>query len=851
MSGSLAFQANAYDPELHKKIQPLSPQASLKTMELEDGYKMELAAAEPMIEEPVLFTYDGNGRLYVAEMLTYMQDVDGSGKFNKVSRIKRLEDKNNDGVFDSFTIFADNLLLPRMITTLEDGKILVRETNTLDLLLIEDTNDDGIADKKTTIYQGGPRGGNLEHQPSGLIYNLDNWMYVTYTDKRYKYVDGKVIAQEIAYGGGQWGLAHDDLGTQYYSGAGAQNPAYNFQFPAVYSQIEVSGEQAKGFREVFPLDTTPDVQGGLKMLRKDNTLNHFTGNGGQSIYYGELFDDMYGDYIIPEPVGNLVRRAKRVRKDGYTVLTHPYQTAKSEFIRSTDANFRPVWSDNAPDGSLMILDMYRGIIQEGNWTKKGSYLREVIDLYGFDKVIGGGRLYRVTKEGVKLGKQPKMYSETPAQLVKHLSHKNRWWRLEAQKLIVISGDKNVIPALKKMALDDTNPMGQIHALWTMEGLGVVDTEIIQKLFSAENTKVRISAIRLSEQLVTKGDKGIEQLWLEQAKSKNVEIAQQTVLSAYATSSSMQKPILKFATGNHGNKKGMQAIAQSMINLVALNEKRKKLAEGNKELAAAMIQGEKGFKSLCADCHGKDGTGTKAGEMLIAPSFVNNPRIVGNKTLLTNLVLHGLQGPIEGKTYLGGMMQSLASNGDTYVANVLTYIRNEFGNKASLITPDEVAKIKSLSSDRTAIWTLEELTQAFNTPLERKKEWKITTNFDVHPKNNIAKLTDSQLGKWPHFSAMNKRQPGQAITLELPAKAAITEVNLNSEGQLANYSRSYTIEFSLDGNKWQTVIKNKTATDNDRNQTLGQVAKFIKITNQIGGNKQWKINDLSLTGRYLD
>ncbi|MDU0355341.1 hypothetical protein RS130_16785 [Paraglaciecola aquimarina] len=584
-----------YNPQLHKAVAPLSPEQSLKTMVLQDGYEMQIVAAEPLIEEPVLFTFDGNGRIYIAEMLTYMQDAEGAGKFNKTSRIKRLEDKDGDGLFESFTIFADSLLLPRMISTLDDGRILVRETNTLDLVELSDTDGDGVADSRKTVYVGGVRGGNLEHQPSGLMYTIDNWMYVTYTDKRYKYVGGKIIAQDIAYGGGQWGLAQDNVGRIFYSTAGGQNPAFTFQAPSVYSQVFVEGEQAEGFREVFPLDNTPDVQGGLPLLRDDNTLNHFTGGGGQSIYLADKFAELAGDYIIPEPVGNLVRRAKVRRQDGYSILSHPYQSIQTEFIASTDANFRPVWSGIAPDGSIFLLDMYRGIIQEGNWTKKGSYLRGVIDKYGFDKTIGRGRLYRITKTDVELTPSPQMFSETTAELVKHLSNKNHWWRLEAQKLLVLKGDMSVVPALKTLATDTRYPQAQIHALWTLEGLGVVDKGLLLPLVFSGNTDVRTTAIRISEQLMENYKNEISQLWLKLASDKDIEVAQQAVLSAYYVMTDNHLAILQAAKLAHPNKKGLMAIETAMINLIAMNEKRRKLALGNADLAKAMISERRRLK----------------------------------------------------------------------------------------------------------------------------------------------------------------------------------------------------------------------------------------------------------------
>jgi mono/diheme cytochrome c family protein len=842
--------AKEYDPVLHEKILPLSPEKSLKTMVIQDGYSMEIVAAEPLIEEPVTMTFDGNGRIFVAEMLTYMQDADSSGTFKSTSRIKRLEDKDGDGLFESFTIFADNLLLPRMILTLDKGRVIVRETNTLDLLLLTDTDNDGVADLRETIYQGGARGGNLEHQPSGLIYGIDNWLYVTYTDKRYKFIDGKIIAQDMAYGGGQWGLAQDHLGRLYYSTAGGQDPAFSFQAPSVYSQVSVEGEQAKGYREVFPLDTTPDVQGGLKMLRPDNTLNHFTGGGGQSIYLGAVFDDMQGDYIIPEPVGNLIRRSKVTREDGYTVLSNPYQKQRKEFIASTDPNFRPVWTETAPDGSLMILDMYRGIIQEGNWTKKGSYLRGVIDNYGFDKVIGRGRLYRVKKDNVPLYKLPKMYAKKPEQLIPYLNHSNRWWRLEAQKLMILSGDKKLIPALTEVAKNESNPLAQIHALWTLEGLGRLDKTLLMRLFNSKHSDVRITAIRISEQLVSAGDKSITQKWLSLAIDTDIEVAQQVVLSAYFVESDNHKAILTAAKHKHPKKKGLLAIEKSMINLVSLNEKRRKLSEGNQELAAAVIAGEKAFKGFCYTCHGTDGKGTPAGESLIAPSFHNNPRVIGNTALLVNLVLNGMQGPIDGVNYTGGMMPSIASNGDEYVANVLTYIRNDFGNSASMITAKDVAAIKQMNNASTSMWSQELLEHKFAKEITNKDQWKVSTNFAVHPKLNIARLTDN-IKEGQLFSSQEKREKGQAITIELPNIVNITEVIVDSTGLTDDYSRHYTIEFSLNGRQWHTVINNPAAIEFNQEQTLGHQAKFIRITNQIGGNRRkWRLNEISLFGSYL-
>jgi mono/diheme cytochrome c family protein len=548
-------------------------------------------------------------------------------------------------------------------------------------------------------------------------------------------------------------------------------------------------------------------------------------------------------------VGNLIRRAKVKRENGYTELSHPYQSQQKEFIASTDATFRPVWTESAPDGSLMILDMYRGIIQEGNWTKEGSYLRGVIDEYGFDKIIGRGRLYRVKKENVPLTKLPQMYAQSSEQLIKHLSHKNRWWRLEAQKLMVLSGNKKLVPALKKLAVDHKQPLAQIHALWTLEGLGVVDKTILTRLFNSKNSDVRVTAIRISEPLVSAGDKSITDKWLTLASDSDVEVAQQAILSAYYVTTENSEAILAAVKKQHSDKKGVKAIENAMQALVIHAQKRAKLATLNQDLAAAMIAGEKAYKSLCYTCHGSDGRGTPAGNNLIAPSLHNNPRVIGNTASLINLVLHGMHGEIDGVNYVGGMMPSIASNGDEYVANVLSYVRNDFNNQASIIRAEEVSAVTKMDYAPDGMWTQATLDNTFAKELPQKSEWKITTNFPVHPKLNIEKLNDN-LFERPFFSSKGKREKGHAITIELPALAIISEVVLDSSILPKDYSRHYTIEFSIDGSDWFTVIDNPTAVEVNREQTLGHKAKFVRITNQIGGVKRpWRIQEITMFGSY--
>src|SRR5690606_20104129 len=148
--------------------------------------------------------------------------------------------------------------------------------------------------------------------------------------------------------------------------------------------LDMPDQANNEFQQVWPIIATPDVQGGPPRLRPDSTLNHFTGACGQSIYRGDkLPADMVGDYIICEPVARIIRRAKVINLRGKIIVQNAYY--KQEFIASTDMNFRPVNTYTGPDGNLYIVDMHRGIIQQGNWTRPGSYLRKKIDEKGLAK----------------------------------------------------------------------------------------------------------------------------------------------------------------------------------------------------------------------------------------------------------------------------------------------------------------------------------------------------------------------------------------------------------------------------------------------------------------------------------
>ena len=816
----------------------LSAAEELKTFHLPDGYAMELVVGDPIIKEPTIAVFDGNGRMYVGEMRSYMQDIDGRHEQDPVSRVSLHWSSRHDGVMDRHTVFIDRLVLPRMILPLADG-VLVNETDSNDIWLYRDTDGDGVSDKKELWFAGGPRGGNLEHQPSGLIWCLDNWLYTTYNAYRLRARGGTVLKEPTGPNGGQWGVAQDNYGKQWFVNAGGEQGPVNFQQPIVYGAFKVRDQFAPGYLEVFPLVGWADVQGGTSRFRPaDNTLNHVTASCGGEIFRGDrLPQDLRGDLIYAEPVGRLIRRSKVEVRDGVTYLSNPYE--KSEFIRSTDANFRPVNIVNAPDGTLYIVDMYRGIIQEGNWVREGSYLRKVVEQYHFDANFGRGRIWRLVHRDFKPAPAPQMLSETPAQWVSHLEHPSGWWRDTAQKLLVLRNDKSVVAPLREMARAGTEPLARIHALWTLEGLEALDAEMVQAKLKDEHPEVRVAAMRAGETLLKSGDTTLLPYYRAMAKDRNPNVVIQSMLTANQLKWPDAKTFIQ-ATLTSSSSVGVREIGRQLIAPPA-QPIGAQFTAAEKQV---LVRGEAIYKELCFACHGPDGKGMpvdgKPG-MTMAPPFAGSKTVLGYRDGIINVLLKGLTGPINGKTY-EALMVPMESNADDWIASVASYVRNSFGNHASLIRIADVTRVRAAQKARTEPWTLDELHAALPQPLPNRAQWKVSAS---HNSARAREAIDGNLTT--RFDTGVSQAPGMWFLVELPSEQIVSAIELDSVKSPRDYPRGYKVELSLDGRDWGTPVAAGSGTGSLTEITFAPAkARFIRIT-QTGAVEGlfWSIHELQL------
>lgn len=689
--------------------EPLTPEESLKRFHLPEGYRIELVASEPLIHSPVAITFDGNGRMFVAEMNTYMRDIDGENQMDPICTVKMLEDTNGDGKMDKSVVFIDSLVLPRLLLALDD-RILVAETNSNNIYSYRDTDGDQKADEKIRVYHDDRRNtSNLEHQKSGLIWNLDNRMYVTYDNIRYRYEDGMLQAEELITGsGGQWGIAKDNYGRLFYSSAGGERPALDFQQNPYFGRLDIPEQVDEVFQAVWPIISTPDVQGGLERLRADSTLNHFTACGGQSVFRGTALPaDAVGDLFIPEPVGRLIRRAKVHNTDGFIHLENAYH--EEEFLASTDMNFRPINSMTGPDGSLYVVDMYHGIIQESNWTRVGTYLREQILNKKLDKNIAGGRIYRIVHDGIKRDEtKPNLLDLSSEQLLPYLSHPNGWWRDQAQKLLVLRKNPNVVTGLETIVSSSENPLARIHAIWTLDGMGMLKKEVLKKALKDSDATVRKNAVWVAETLVTGGDEELIAFLEPFVDDPSADVRFQLALSLRFSESKKAKEIESRLLAKYPDHKVLQASHKKHERYLQEKEISDKIAEKFDERdRKLLVQGTLIYRQLCSTCHGQGGQGVGGSGRLPAPPLASNKRVSGDAEKLIRIMLHGLKGPIDGVRYTDEM-PALGANKDDYIASVLSYIRNDMGNEAPMVHREDVRRVRKATEGRDTPWTWEEL-----------------------------------------------------------------------------------------------------------------------------------------------
>lgn len=481
--------------------EPTTPEESIARMSVPPGYVVELVAAEPDVQSPVAMAWDEKGRLFVAEMTDYPITRGGG-------RIRLLEDPDEKGRRRKSTVFAEGIPFPTGVSPFRGGLLVSAAP---DLLFLKDEDGDGRADRREPLLTGFAEG-NQQLRVNAPLRGLDNWIYLCNgrSGGRVQRPDGRNShpielgphdlrwnprsgAIELLGTFSQFGQAISDAGDRFVNWNTipfrhdvvprevlSRNP-----FLPSGAGVATLEEPAVGNR-VFPL-SAPTATFNAE------PFGFFNASCGPAVDRGGIFPPAdAGSLFVCEPLFNIVHRRRLVPAGPTFRAERPPREASREFLASSDDWFRPVFLASGPDGALYIADFARAMIEHPQFVKED--LRATLPfLRGGDR----GRIYRLRPAAAALYPATEFPRSNPEELVALLAHPNGWTRDTAQRLVVDEGRLDAEPAVRKLLSASPVPLGRLHALYVLEGLGkLVEADLLLALRDPAPL-VREHAVRLA------------------------------------------------------------------------------------------------------------------------------------------------------------------------------------------------------------------------------------------------------------------------------------------------------------------------------------------------------------------
>ena len=474
-----------------REIQVAQPVAkSIELTTLRPGFSMQAFATDPMIRRIIDFTWDARGRMWVVETNDYPNRVLPAGTPGS-DRVLILEDTNRDGKADKSTVFADGMNLATSLVFVNGGLIVAQAP---DILFFKDTNGDDKADVREVVLTGFPRN-DTHGTPSNFRYGLDNqvlasvgyngfrgtvagrtWAPGTFAAGYFRFAaDGSSIDYLARTSNNTWGVAQSEDG--YVFGSTANGRASQFvHIPARYYQ-------GLGMREpVLPaIENRADIYPIYPEIRQVDWFGLYTSGSAHEIYTARAFPENYWNRaaFIADPTGHLVGQFELSRNGtGYR--------AKNmwSFLASLDTWLAPVQVKVGPDGALWVSDFYTLVAQHNPTPRNmdGCCQNGPGNAYETpNRNANSGRIYRIAYEGAPSPAALRLDNASPAQLVAALSNDNMFWRLTAQRRLVERNNRDVVPSLVALVNNHTiDKLGlnaaALHALWTLDGLDAIERD---------------------------------------------------------------------------------------------------------------------------------------------------------------------------------------------------------------------------------------------------------------------------------------------------------------------------------------------------------------------------------------
>lgn len=697
-----------YDPGKNGSLSYLYGADALASLQVAPGFKIDLFASEkefPDLANPCQITFDNKGRLWVATMPSYPHYKPGDSKPN--DKLIILEDTDQDGKADKQTVFADGLHLPVGFEITSDGVYLSQGTN---FMLLKDTDGDDRADVREIILSGFDDHDTHHNihaftvDPSGAIIMgegvfLHSNVETSYGPVRgtnggfYRYSPQRRQLERMAQPNvpNPWGIAFDEWGQNFY--AETSGPDVSWMLPATIKPKYGVGTTKS--RNLIQDEHRVRPTSGLEFV----SSRHFP-------------DSLQGDFLINNTIGFLGTKEHSLMDDGTGFKSRHRQ----DLLKGTDKNFRPVDLEFAPDGSLYIADWHNILIGHMQHNARDP-LRDHVH----------GRIYRITYPGRPLLKPARIADASIPELLNNL--KLPEYRTRYRTRAELRGRKasEVLPQLKSWVaqLDKNDPKYAhqlVEALWVSWGLNQVDQQLLRQVLNSNDYRSRAAAVRVLR-YTGHQVKDQQQLLMQAAADPHGRVRLEVLTAASWMPKDVGLPIL-MAVENKGLDDWIKpahtmAMAHLTGNVEVKEEKDKITTALSGKERERFIKGKALFakEGFCITCHQADGKGLPISGF---PPLNGTKWVTGSEDRLIKVVLKGLHGPMEvNGTKFPGQVPMTPFEGmmnDEEVAAVLTYVRNAFGNKASAVTPEKVKAVRAASRGQKMFYAPEDLLKQY--PLEK-------------------------------------------------------------------------------------------------------------------------------------
>jgi len=716
------------------------PQISLEDYSIAEGFELDVVASEPLLTAPVAIDFDSKGRIWVAEMTGFMENLEGDGEELPSGSIKILEDLDQDGTMDHAKTFLDSLVMPRALALVYGGLLYAESPN---LWFVEIENDRPV--NKVLVDSLYATVGNPEHQPNGLMMNLDNWIYNAKSNFRYQRKNGLWVKEPTTQRG-QWGISHDNFGRLYYNNNSTQllgdhilpNRLVRNKYFVPKKGVD---EALTNDQRVYPLHAASVNRGYQEgVLNQDSILVNVTAACGPLVYRGGMFPNDYDQNVfVCVPEANLIKRNTLSFYGDRVEAEQAWQG--QEFIASTDEGFRPVNLSNGPDGNMYVVDMHRGVIQ--HYAFLSPYLKKVSHEKKLDTIQDYGRILRVRSKDRPARDIPDLETYSSSQLVEALKDSNGWVRDRAQQYLIFQNNDKSSPKLKKMALNNKIPLAQLHALYVLKGLNSLSFDFLSNLIQNGGPEVTSHAIVLLEdfasdinvskakglftEVISRKEPMLD-LYLSTTLGTWAKYNQEAFLpmmyglaQKYSDKKIYQEaivsgaeeilPVLKMQLDqmDYFENSDLSALAAESLNRQQNNKPNyiysPKVARSDSRTNGAML-----FRQICASCHSSSGEGIQG----LAPPLVGSEYISTHLEQLGLIILHGLKGPLQinGELYdYNQQMPGLKYNkdlSDKDISDIISYMTNAFSAKPKSLRPEKIKELRDMNSKGGMEYTEEEL-----------------------------------------------------------------------------------------------------------------------------------------------